>query len=216
MPLLIFLGLVISLSGAVAHEERTPGAQSSGVNLNKPAHFQVWRKITLGTYKGVDAYRRALDLAGIKIGDAADEILGRPGFPYGTMKTDLELVLISAADLGVETESSLADVYRRARRAGLQRCPAEVGPQLRLDYRDQRLGEALTIAMEPIATYNGEPTILALANFAPSGLLLIGSDGRPEFILPSTFRFVFALPTNELLEAMTEPQVVPTSPEQTN
>jgi hypothetical protein len=85
-----------------------------------------------------------------------------------------------------------------------------------LDYRDQRLGEALTIAMEPIATYNGEPTILALANFAPSGLLLIGSDGRPEFILPSTFRFVFALPTNELLEAMTEPQVVPTSPEQTN
>jgi hypothetical protein len=47
-PLLIFLGLAISLSGAVAHEERTPGAQSSGVNLNKPAHFQVWRKITLG------------------------------------------------------------------------------------------------------------------------------------------------------------------------
>jgi hypothetical protein len=136
--------------------------------------------------------------------------------PYGTMETDVELVLVSAADLGVKTESSLADVYKRARQVGLQLCPAEVGPQLRLDYRDQPRGEALTIAMEPIATYNGEPTILALANFAPSGLLLIGSDGRSEFILPSTFRFVFALPTNELLEAMREPEVVPTSPEQTN
>jgi hypothetical protein len=217
MPLLFWLGLAISLSGAVAQEERIPGAQSSGVNLNKPAHFQIWRKITLGTYKGVDAYRRALDSAGIKIGDAADGILGRPAFPYGTMKTDVELVLVSAADLGVETESSLADVYKRAREVGLGLCTAEVGPQLRLDYRNQPRREALTIAMEAVATYSGEPTILALANFAPSGLLLIGSDGRSEFVVPSTFRLVFALPTNGHLEAMREPrQVVPTSSEQTN
>ena len=150
MPLLIWLGLAISLSGAVAQEERIPGAQSDGVNLNKPAHFQIWRKIALGTYKGVDAYRRELDSAGIKIGDAADEILGRPAFSYGTM-TDVELVLVSAADLGVETESSLAGVYKRARQVGLELCPAEVGPQLRLDYRNQPLGEALDIAMEPVA-----------------------------------------------------------------
>ena len=107
MPLLIWLGLAISLSGAVAQEERIPGAQSSEVNLNKPAHFQIWRKIALGTYKGVDAYRRALESAGIKTGDAADEILGRPAFRYGTMKSDVELVLVSAADLGVETEDLL-------------------------------------------------------------------------------------------------------------
>jgi len=68
--------------------------------------------------------------------------------------------------------------------------------------------------MQPIATYNGEPTILALANFAPSGLLLIGSDGRSEFMVSSTFRFVFALPTNGPLEAMREDlQIVPTSSE---
>jgi hypothetical protein len=65
MPLLIWLGLAISLSGAVAQEERIPSAQSDGVNLNKPAHFQIWRKIALGTYKGVDAYRRVLDSAQI-------------------------------------------------------------------------------------------------------------------------------------------------------
>jgi hypothetical protein len=213
MPLLIWLGLAISLSGAVAQEERIPSAQSDGVNLNKPAHFQIWRKIALGTYKGVDAYRRALDSAGIKIGDAADEILGRPAFSYGTMKTDVDLVLVSAADLGVETESSLAGVYKHARQVGLELCPAEVGPQLRLDYRNQPLGEALDIAMEPLATYSGDPTILTLVNWG-TGLALISRDGRSEAMVSPTSRFVFALPTSGRLEAMRDdPQIVPTSSE---
>ena len=199
------------LCPALAQDEPILGARSSGLNVNKLAHFQIWRTITLGTYSGVDGYRRALASAGIKIGNAADEILGRPAFPYGTMKTDVKLVLLSAADLGVKSESSLADVYKRARQAGLELCPAEVGPQLRLDYRNQPPGEALHIAMQPVTTYNGEPTILALANFAPSGLLLIGSDGRFEFMVPSTFRFVFALPTNGRLEAMRDgPAIVST------
>jgi hypothetical protein len=213
-PLVMCLGLAVSLSAALAQDKPTLSAQSSGLKVNKPAHFPVWRTITLGTYKGVDAYRRALDAAGIKIGDAADEILGRPAFPYGTMKTDVELVLLSAEDLGFKSQSSLADVYKRARQVGLELCPAEVGPQLRLDYRNQPRGEALTIAMEPVVTYSGEPTILALANFVPSGLLLIGSDGRSEFMVPSTFRFVFTLPTNERPEALRGPQIVPTSSEQ--
>jgi len=210
---LVCLGLAFLLCAALAQDEAILGAQSSGLNVNKPAHFQIWRTITLGTYSGVDAYRRALDSAGIKVGDAADEILGRPAFRYGRMKTDVELVLLSAADLGVESESSLADVYKRARQVGLELCPAEVGPQLRLDYRNQPLGEVLHIAMQPVAMYSKEPTIFVLANFSPNGLLLLGSDGRSEFMVPSTFRFVFALPTDGHLEAMRDPEIVSTSSE---
>jgi hypothetical protein len=82
------------------------------------------------------------------------------------MKTDVKLAVLSAAELGVESdESSLSDVYERARRVGLELCPAEVGLQLRLEYRNQPLGEALDIAMEPVATYSGDPTILTLANW---------------------------------------------------
>jgi hypothetical protein len=40
--------------------------------------LQVWQTITLGTYKGVDAYRDVMDSAGVKIRDSANEILGRP------------------------------------------------------------------------------------------------------------------------------------------
>src|SRR5262252_9882724 len=103
-PLVMWLGLAISLSAALAQDEPLLGPQSGGLNVNKPAHFQIWRKITLGTYKGVDAYRDALDSARIKIGDAADEILGRLAFPYGTRKIDVELAVLSAAELGVESE----------------------------------------------------------------------------------------------------------------
>jgi hypothetical protein len=200
-PLVMWLGLAVSLSAALAQDESMSGARSSGLNVSGPAHFEIWRTITLGTNKGVDAYRESLDSAGIKIGNAADEILGRPAFPYTGMKTDVELALLSAADLGVETESSLSDLYKRAKQVGLELCPAEVAPQLRLDYRNQPLGEALNIAMEPVATHSGEPTILALVNFG-TGLALIGSDGRSEFMVPRTWRFVFAIPARGRLEAM--------------
>ncbi len=213
IPLVTCLGLAVSLTVALAQEKPTPGAQSSGLSVDKPAHFQIWR-ITLGTYKGVDAYRDALDSARIKLGLSADEILGRPAFPYAKMKKDVKLAVLSAAELGVESdESSLSDVYERARRAGLELCPAEVGLQLRLEYRNQPLGEALDIAMEPVATYSGDPTILTLANWG-TGLILIGRDGRSESTVNRISRFVFALPTRERLEAKSSPQMAPTFSEQ--
>ena len=118
---------------------------------------------------------------------------GRPGFPFGRVKGYLALVLRSAGELGFEApRSSLSAIYERARRLGLGLCPGEVGPQLRLDYADQPVGDILHIAMEPVATYPGNLTILALANLG-TGPLLIGSDGRPDFMAPKTWRFVFAL-----------------------
>ena len=215
MPLAVCLGFAVSLTVALAQDKPTRGAQSSGLRVDKSAHSQIWRTITLGTYKGVDAYRDALDSARIKLGLSADEILGRPAFPYAKMKTDVKLAVLSAAELGVESdESSLSDVYERARRVGLELCPAEVGLQLRLEYRNQPLGEALDIAMEPVATYSGDPTILTLVNWG-TGLILIGRDGRSESTVNRISRFVFALPTRERLEAKSSPQMAPTFSEQT-
>jgi hypothetical protein len=159
-------------------EPRDPG------QLTAAGHgpgVRIWRKITIGARKGVDGYRDALEAASIKIGDDADEILGRPAFPYSKARLDLELAVISVAELGIEpSAASLSNVYRRAGQVGLELCPPEVGPQLRIDYRDQPRGEALHIAMLPVATYDGRPTIFALTN-AGSGL---------------TFSAVMAAPTS--------------------
>jgi hypothetical protein len=154
-PALLCLGLVLPVGDALAqdapsHNAPSPIAQSIAHNDSATPEIRIWRTITLGTRKGVDAYREALDAAGIKIGDSADEILGRPSFSYARMETQVELALISVAELGVEADAaSRSDVYRRAKQIGLELCLAEVGPRLRLDYRNQPLGEVLDIAMEP-------------------------------------------------------------------
>jgi hypothetical protein len=199
-PLFLWIGAPQSAAEPIIHATPLHGAQPSAPH-KAPAAIPTWRTITLGTHTGVDAYRDALDAAGIKVGVSADEILGRPAFAYTTMKLDMELAIVSVAELGLDAEvSSQSAVYARAKRIGLELCPAEVGPRLRLDYRDQPLGEALDVAMEPVATYAGEPTILALVNFG-SGLALIGSDGRSDAMVPRTRRFVFALPARGRLEA---------------
>ena len=158
-PAAACLGLALSLSTASAQDRQIQEPKSTGLIVDTPARFQTWRKITLGAYKGVNGYRNALDAAGIKIGDSADEILGRPAFRYAGMKTEVELTLLSAAKLGAESESALSDLYNRAKRIGLELCPAEVGPQLRLDYRNQPLGESLNIAMEPVASGVGSGVV---------------------------------------------------------
>jgi hypothetical protein len=200
--LIVALGLAVSSSPVLAQ-------QQGGIDIGTQARFQIWRTTTLGSHKGVDSYRDALDAAKMKIGDAADEILGRPAFHYVKGKTEVELTLVSAAELGVKSESPLSEVYQRATQLGLALCPPEVGPQLRLDYRDQPVGESLLIAMEPVKTYYGDPTILALMNFG-SGLALVGSDGRPESMVSGYLRFVFALPKR--IVQMDERPVVSTSP----
>jgi hypothetical protein len=191
--LTIFLGLAAFSTVSFAQEQLRALGLSNALDLRTQAPFYIWRTTTLGSYKGVNAYRDALDAANIKIGDAADEILGRPAFPYAREKTVVELAIVSAAELGLESESSLADFYNRARRLGLMLCPAEVALQLRLDYRNQPLGEALTIAMEPVNTYAGEPTILSLVNWG-TGLALLAGTGRSDFMVPPSVRFVFAFP----------------------
>jgi len=124
--LAVCLGLVGFSSAALAQEQPISRELSSGLDISTQAPFRTWRMTTIGSYKGVNAYRDALDAAKIKIGDAADEILGRAAFPYAREKTVVELTVVSAAELGVESESSLADFYNRARQLGLMLCPAEV------------------------------------------------------------------------------------------
>ena len=205
--LLLWIGAPQSAAQSIIRATPWHGTPPSAPH-NAPAGIPIWRTITLGATAGVDAYRDALDAAGIKVGVSADEILGRPAFAYATMTLEVDLAIISVAELGLEAEvSSQSEVYARAKRIGLELCPAEVGPRLRLEYRDQPLGEALDVAMEPVATYSGEPTILALVNFG-SGLALIGSDGRSDAMVPRTRRFVFALPARGRLEARRDSEPV--------
>src|SRR2546430_996395 len=208
----LLLGAALSTGNAVAQDNLV--ARSAAPHAGAAIELRIWKSIMLGINKGVEAYREALAAERVRIGDSADEILGRPAFFYARTPKQVELVVLSSAELGLEADAvSHAEVYQRAKQMGVELCPAEVGPQLRLAYRNQPLGEALDIAMEPVSTYAGEPTILTLANWG-TGLMLIGRNGRPQSTVNRISRFVFALPTHGRLEAVSDRQIVPTFSEQ--
>jgi hypothetical protein len=153
----------------------------------------IWKRVTLGAHRNIGSLRNVLEHAGVRIGDSADEILGRPAFSLSRAKTDVDLVVASVAELGFRDGAPLEDIYWRAGELGLELCPAEVAPLLRLQYVDQPLGEFLSVAMRPIATYAGEPTMLSLAN-AGTGPLLIGGAARPDLMLNAGAKLVFVRP----------------------
>jgi hypothetical protein len=127
-----------------------------------------------------------------RLGDTAGEIIGRPAFHLSRIKQELDLVVVSLVDLGFRADANVAleGIYDRAELLNYSLCPAEVGPQLRLQYLDQPAGEFLHVAMEPIATFTGEPTDLTVGNDS-ARLLLVGGDARPSVTMPATTRFVF-------------------------
>jgi len=202
---------------------RPPIEPPSGITSATPVTASatpVWKRITLGTYKNVNLLREDLDSldcgtvwvpqvasvgevgrAAMKpgqphcdLGEAAAEIIGRPAFILSRTKSDLDLVVLTPVDLGLAGESvTVAAVYAQAALLGFALCPAEVGPQLRLQYLDQPLGEAMDIAMQPMARYTGELTVFTIMN-GGAGLLLIGSDGNLDLEVSSTRRFVFVRP----------------------
>ncbi|GLR88895.1 hypothetical protein GCM10007857_56080 [Bradyrhizobium iriomotense] len=172
--------------------KKAPSANGPPVLVKSATGVPVWKTITLGTFADPLALRNALDKKGCSIGGLAAEILARPAFAVSSTKTDVELVAVSAVQLGFETDTvTLTAIYAQARQLGFELAPAEVGPQLRLQYFDQPMGEFLIIGMEPIKTWSGEPVILNVAN-GGAGLILFGQDGRPDAEISVISRFVFA------------------------
>ena len=76
----------------------------------------IWKTIRVGGSKGVNAIRDAFDTAPchMTIADDADEILGRPAFPFIKTPVELDLVVLSVFELGLGDEASLHDIYARA------------------------------------------------------------------------------------------------------
>jgi hypothetical protein len=169
---------------------KAPIAVRPPVLVKSAVGVPVWRTIEIGTFANSFALLNALDAAGCAIGDTAAEVLARPAFTVSTPKTDVELVVVSAAELGFQTDTvPLANIFARAEQLGFGLAAAEVAPQLRLQFFDQPLGEFL-IAMDPIKRWNGEPVILTVANFG-AGLVLIGRDGSADAQIPVASRFLF-------------------------
>ncbi len=135
------------------------------VKMAEQPNSPVWKTIKLGTgLKTAKDFRKALKKSGNLIGDWVDDILGKPVFTASDTEKEVDLVNVSVAELGFKDGAIRKDIYGRALELGLELCPAEVGPQLRLQYADQPKGEWLRIAMKPITDSDGDLFVFAVGH----------------------------------------------------
>lgn len=155
--------------------------------------FPIWKTIRLGTGLKTSAdFRKALKQSGCDIGDWAKDILGKPAFTVSATETEVDLANVSVADLGFKNGAKRSEIYDRAKELGLALCPAEVGPQLRLQYLDQPNDERLRIAMEPIADSGRVLGVFFVERYDGGDRWLSADYGFPEYFWNAGDRFVFA------------------------
>jgi len=179
---------LLSPAGAAAHcsAKDVPDRLVAGKHRSTPtvvlapigsaAQAPVWKTITLGTFRDSFALRNALDALDCGVGDGAAQILARPSFVLAARREEIDLVIVTAEQLGFQMESvQLHDMHARAEQLGFELAPPEAGPQLRLQYADQPTGEFLIVGMRPLRTWNGESLVFAVAN-GGAGLHLLSQD----------------------------------------
>lgn len=101
--------------------------------------------VTLGLHKGPAEYRAALEHGGFIVEHEADLVMDR--IHSSAEQLDLELVPLSLTDLGVSS-ATYDEICRLGVAKGLELCPAEAAPALRLQYPDQPMEDLLYLAME--------------------------------------------------------------------
>ena len=100
----------------------------------------------------------------IYISDYARSMINNPEFVVLEKSDLVDLVRLKVSDLGFSGATNIQDIYIKAAELGLELCPPEVGPQLRLNYdqvfkREQPKGEWFYIGMKPVSDSDGYPYV---------------------------------------------------------
>lgn len=125
----------------------------------------------------------ALISGGFGVSGETRGMLRRHDFTTLSDQQTLSLVRVKVSDLGLTDDPTTEQIYAKANALGLGLCPAEVGPYLRLAYKDKPLDEVLFVGMKPIIASDGHQGVFRLD---------LGGDG-------SWLRRNWAAPDNQWL-----------------
>jgi hypothetical protein len=149
------------------------------------------KEITIGGKTAKELTKELKD-NGFEISDyAKDEMMENKEFKPLKKAEKLDLVILSVNDLGFPSGATRQEIYEKAQELGLKIVPAEVGPQLRLQYEDQPMGEYLIIGSEPLAASSGNLSVFNV-DHRDSGRWLDNFPGNPGNHWLSLHRWVFA------------------------
>jgi hypothetical protein len=126
-----------------------------------------------------------LEKAGFKISNWANDILQKVKFKKQIVNLEVKTV----AELGLPNGGTIKEIYEKAQEVGLELCPAEVGPQLRVQY-DRPENEWLLIAMKPITDRDGNLRVFLVARDG-AGRWLHANYGHADYFWSGHYHWVF-------------------------
>lgn len=120
----------------------------------------------------------------IYISDDAESMMKKDEFFVLDKKEQAQFVKIKVKDLGFPNRATTEEIYKKAEDLGLELCPPETGPKIRLDYkkifkREQSRGEYFWIAMKQIADADGPPYVFSLSRRSGGQAWLSGHWAKP-------------------------------------
>ncbi len=177
--------------------------QGQGVSPEGERNWEVWRTIEAGG-KSVQVLERELEQKGIYFHKYARNMMYRPDFATLKAPEQISLVRLKVSDLGFNKfPPTLDQIYQKALDLGLEFCPPEVGPELRIQYDGPRSGERLYIGMKQIGLPDEEyfnelfPHVFVLErdkyNHRNDGIQLIGTLLTTSIPMQLDSEFVFCL-----------------------
>ena len=138
-----------------------------------------------------------MEAAGIKLSSyARSMLLNKAEFIPTKDPEEMTLIRLTVGDLGFKTSATTTQIFERAEELGLELCPPDTGPNYRLKYRNQPLGEYFRIGMKPITVSDGGPDVFSL-NHYDDGLWLYCVWARPDDTWLPDRGFVFRLRKSE-------------------
>lgn len=140
---------------------------------------EIWKTIKLGTGLNIgDDFGHELKRGGFDISEEAYYMLNDPFFKVAIKETELDLVKFTVAELGFKNGAATEDINKCAEVLGLGLCPPEVGPQLRLQYKDQPKDEQIVIGMRPLIDSRGRRWHFLITNY--NSKLIDGNYDYPD------------------------------------
>ena len=137
-------------------------------------------------YRSGKKYLEALQEKGYKVNKYAEDILNQlTDIP----EEQLRLKKVTLRDLGFSYRATLKEIFAVAEKNGLKPCPPWVGPQYRMQCKDD---EFTVIGMEPMTAPNGATGIFFVRR--PGSDRWLGSPSTSPRWFPNAHEFLFVSP----------------------
>ncbi len=157
--------------------------------------FSIGKAVELGTgLQNSAEFLEALSNPIFKMSESAKDIIEKPEFLPGISQIDIRI------DIGVATtkeiigrSGTLDEIYEGIYKIGGELFLAEAGPQWRLQYVDQPIGETLLMAMKPIKDSEGKLCLFSVERLGRGLWLNVRSCENNSSVWDSNFRWAFAL-----------------------